>query len=215
MTTTSQNCTGYSEMKVSFSYIAVSFDNANEDFWLQISTNGGSSYTTVADFNYSVQFTNGVRQNVTVTIPGPFTSNTRFRFRADASADDDVVYIDDVVITGCQNSFTGGGGSESGISEESDKFKAPDSDIFDIKAGPNPASGFYRVQFTTLADVRLDYIITDLSGRIVLQDRYDCAKGFNTMRIDVNNLKEGTYMISFRTAKSQFAQKLIKTNTPN
>ena len=45
MSTTSQNCATYTEMKVSFSYITVSFDNSNEDFWLQISTNGGSTYT--------------------------------------------------------------------------------------------------------------------------------------------------------------------------
>lgn len=209
MTTSSQNCANYTEMKVSFSYVAVSFDNANEDFWLQISTNGGSTYTTVADYNYSVQFTNGVRQNATVTIPGPFTATTRFRFRADASADDDVVYIDDVVITGCQNSFTGGG-SENVISDESDKLKEQASGIFDIKTGPNPASDFYLVQFMAEAEnTRLDYVILDMTGHVVLQERYTCSAGYNFLNIDVHDLDRGTYILSLRTDKSRFAQKMI------
>lgn len=209
MTTTSQNCASYSEMKVSFSYIALSFDNSNEDFWLQISTNGGSSYSTVADFNYSIEFTNGVRKNTTVTIPGPFTSNTRFRFRADASADDDVVYIDDVVISGCQNSFTGGGG-ENVISDESNKLKESASDIVEIKTGPNPVSDFYMVQFQAKADAaQLDYLIMDMTGRVVLQNVYTCNEGYNLLNIDVHDLEKGTYILSLRTDKSRFAQKLI------
>ena len=209
MTTSAQNCTNYTEMKVSFSYVAVSFDNVNEDFWLQISTNGGSTYSTVADFNYSVEFTNGVRKNTTVTIPGPFTSNTRFRFRADASADDDVVYIDDVVITGCQNSFTGGG-SGSIISDESDKFKEPASDIFDIKAGPNPATDFYTVQFMAQGDnIYLDYFILDMAGHVVLQNRHICNEGYNLLSMDIHDLPKGTYIMRLSTDRSRFAQKLI------
>ena len=212
MTTTSQNCANYTEMKVSFSYIAVSFDNSNEDFWLQLSTNGGSSYSTVGDFNYGSQFTNGVRKNVTVTIPGPFTSNTRFRFRADASADDDQVYIDDVVITGCQNSFNGGS-DESVISGETDQLRIPIPDIINIKSGPNPTADSYTVQFVAQADhIRLDYVLVDLSGQIVLQNRYICNAGYNRFNIDVRDLVHGTYFLSLRTDKSRFTQKVVKTN---
>lgn len=215
MTTTSQNCSNYTEMKVSFSYVAVSFDNSNEDFWLQVSTNGGSSYTTVADFNHGAQFTNGVRQNVTITIPGPFTSNTRFRFRADASADDDQVYIDDVVITGCQNSFTGGSG-ESAIVEESIKIMEQGSDIYNIKSGPNPAKDTYSVQFEARAEnMPLDYAIVDMRGNVVLQGRHICSAGYNRLDIEVRELPTGTYLLSLRTENGRFAQKIIKTNNPD
>ncbi len=208
MTTTAQNCANYTEMKVSFSYITVSFE-ASEDFWLQVSTNGGTSYTTVGDFNQGVEFTNGVRKNATVTIPGPFTSATRFRFRADASADDDKVYIDDVVITGCQNNqFTTGDGP--GIDpEEIEKLTDLSSDLFDFRTGPNPASDFFMVQFLAQTDVNVDYVIADMTGRIVLQDRYLATKGQNLLNIDVYNLANGTYFLSFRTDKGQYIQKLI------
>lgn len=212
MTTTSQNCAIYTEMKVSFSYITASFDNSDEDFWLQISKNGGSTYTTVADYNYSVQFTNGVRQNVTVTIPGPFTSNTRFRFRCDASADDDQVYIDDVVITGCQPSslFAGGNDEEGSVVENTfETTTATSSDIFDIKAGPNPASDAYLVQFTTKANFRLNYTLMDMTGRTVSQGRYDCIEGPNQLDIDVRDLAKGAYILSLRTEAGQQVQKKL------
>ncbi len=209
MTTTSQNCTNYTEMKVNFSYITTSFE-ANEDFWLQVSTNGGSTYTTVGDFNAGVEFNNGFRKNATVTIPGPFTANTRFRFRADASADDDQVYIDDVVITGCQPPpFTNDGGSERIDSDEFATSKAPASDLYDIRTGPNPTSDFFMVQFTAQSEVPLDYFITDMTGQVVLQDRYNCLKGNNLLNIDLQDLAKGMYIISLRTAKSRFTQKLI------
>ncbi len=208
MTTSSQKCTSYSEMKVSFSYIATSFE-ANEDFWLQVSTNGGSSYTTVGDFNAGVEFTNGVRKNATVTIPGPFTSNTRFRFRADASADDDQVYIDDVVITGCQTQFAPGEGGESIVAEGFADLETPASDILDIKTGPNPVSDFFMVQFTAQSEVPLVYVVADMTGRIVLQDSYNCQKGYNLLNIGVQDLAKGAYIISLRTVKSRFTQKLI------
>lgn len=210
MTTTSQNCSAYTEMKVSFSYITVSFDNSNEDFWLQMSTNGGSTYTTVADYNSGVQFTNGVRQNVTVTIPGPFTSTTRFRFRCDASADDDQVYIDDVVITGCQPTlFSGGSGDESAVSEQVATLKLPSSDIFDIKAGPNPASDSYRVHFMAEAGVRLDYALADLTGSVMSQGRYDCIEGSNQVEIDVRDLPQGAYILTLKNAAGQHVRKLL------
>ena len=210
MSTTSQNCAAYTEMKVSFSYITVSFDNANEDFWLQMSTNGGSTYTTVADYNYSVQFTNGARQNVTVTIPGPFTSTTRFRFRCDASADDDVVYIDDVVITGCQpGQFAGDGSDEMIVAYPSENATDVAGDIFDIKTGPNPASDLYLIHFMAEAGVRVDCAVTDMAGQLVLQDRYNSIEGSNQLNIDVKDLAKGTYVVILRTAAGQHVQKLV------
>lgn len=209
MTTTTQNCANYTEMKVNFAYLAVSFDNSNEDFWLQISTNGGVSYTTVGDFNYGVQFTNGVKKTATVTIPGPFTSNTRFRFRCDASDDDDQVYIDNVVITGCINQFAPNGGGSESLADEQAAIRSASPDIFDVRSGPNPASDFYLVQFMAPAEVRLNYVITDLTGRAVLQDRHDCVEGPNQLGISIQDLPNGTYTLSLETAKGRVVQKLI------
>ncbi|MEM9479690.1 MAG: sulfatase-like hydrolase/transferase [Verrucomicrobiota bacterium] len=102
MTTDSLDLSVYTSITVDFSYVAVNFNNSNEDFWLQISLDGGSSYTTVEEWNLNDEFSNTVRENDSVTIAGGFTANTLLRFRCDASANNDRLYIDDVVITGEQ-----------------------------------------------------------------------------------------------------------------
>ncbi|MFT4525747.1 MAG: subtilisin family serine protease, partial [Bacteroidia bacterium] len=101
-TTSSLNLLAYSEVTIDFSFYARSMDNANEDFWLQISTDGGSSFTTIADYNQGAEFVNDQRYNETVVHAGVFSATTQFRFRCDASGNNDWIYIDDVVITGCE-----------------------------------------------------------------------------------------------------------------
>ena len=100
LTTKDLDLIAYEKIRVDFSYYAVSMEN-NEDFWLQYSTDDGSNYTTVADYDSGDEFNNDERHNVQVEINGPFTVKTRIRFRVDASDDDDQVFFDDVVINGC------------------------------------------------------------------------------------------------------------------
>jgi len=90
----------YDEIEINYTYITNSMET-NEDFWLQISTNGGSTYTTIVDYDSGDEFVNNVREFESVQISGPFSSNTRIAFRCDASNNGDRVYIDDVEILAC------------------------------------------------------------------------------------------------------------------
>lgn len=103
ITTDNLNLTPYSEIEINFNYYPVSMDNSNEDFWLQISTNGGSNYTTIQTWARSIDFNNNTAYAETVVIPGSFTPNTKIRFRCDASANADDIYLDDIEIIGCSN----------------------------------------------------------------------------------------------------------------
>ncbi|MEM6698738.1 MAG: M36 family metallopeptidase, partial [Bacteroidota bacterium] len=106
MFTDNIDASAYNQLEVSFSYIVESFENV-EDFFLEISTNGGSSYTIVEDWILGTDFQNDERKNELVLINTSLTSTTRVRFRSDAGANNDRVYIDDVVIKGCGGN-TGG-----------------------------------------------------------------------------------------------------------
>lgn len=87
---------GYSSAEVSFWYIANSMENG-EDFWLQASSNGGSSWTTIATYTRNGSgFSNGVFYNPTVSIP---LNTTNLRFRCDASGNNDRIYLDEIVVT--------------------------------------------------------------------------------------------------------------------
>ena len=101
ITTGNLNLSAYSELRVDFWYYPVSFDNAAEDFWLQISTDGGLNFTTVEEWNLTDEFENDDFYGGDCPfLAGPFTSNTQLRFRCDASGDADDVYIDVVDVYG-------------------------------------------------------------------------------------------------------------------
>ena len=90
---------GYSEVKVDFWYYPRNF-NGVEDFWLQISTNGGGSYSTIQSWVLGTDFSNGSFYEESVTTSSyTLTDTTRIRFRADASGNGDDVYFDEVVVS--------------------------------------------------------------------------------------------------------------------
>ncbi|MEM8527616.1 MAG: choice-of-anchor B family protein [Bacteroidota bacterium] len=126
MFTDNINATSYDRLEFSFSYIVTSFES-NEDFFLELSTNGGSSYSAVENWVLSTDFQNDVRENVTVTINGNFTSSTRLRIRCDASNNGDRLFIDDVVIKGCNG--VGGGCTPGSACDDGDACTT--NDIFD------------------------------------------------------------------------------------
>ena len=102
METEPYDLTDFSELKVEFSYYCRSMDNSNEDFWLQISTDGGDTFVTIEEWNKGDEFENNERYNDEVVISGVvFSEQTSLRFRCDASSNADWVYIDDIVISGC------------------------------------------------------------------------------------------------------------------
>ncbi|MEZ5172007.1 MAG: hypothetical protein R2850_00455 [Bacteroidia bacterium] len=96
LTTNSMDLSLYEEVTIDFSYYCVSVDNANEDFWLQISMDGGNIFSTVEEWNLTDEFVNNQRYNDQVVLSGPFSSAVQFRFRCDASGNADYVYLDDI-----------------------------------------------------------------------------------------------------------------------
>ncbi|MBL7809595.1 MAG: zinc-dependent metalloprotease, partial [Saprospiraceae bacterium] len=206
MSTTNQNWVSYDEITVDFSYYSVSFENG-EDFWVQISTNGGASYTTIADYNAGTEFSNGVHTDGQVVIAGPFTVNTRLRFRADASADDDRVYIDDVVITGCQQpGFNGSGGDDrNDMAMES----LEQAGVYNFLAGPNPVTDQLNIQFDASGNVETTLQLMDLAGRIVGQETVSATEGLNSLSMPMNHLANGLYLLQVRAGEESFLIKVV------
>jgi len=106
VTTDNLSLSAYDEVKVDFWFEAVGMDSG-EDFWLQISTDDGGSYTTVQSWAEGTDFQNDTFYEESVTITGySLTDQTRIRFRCDASNNGDDIYIDDVRVSA---SSDGGG----------------------------------------------------------------------------------------------------------
>ena len=212
MTTDNLNLTGYEELTVDFAYYANSMENA-EDFWLQVSTDGGSTYTTVQSWARGTNFNNNTHYTESVTVTGTFTSTTKVRFRCDASANADQVYIDNVVLSGCAN-----GARTKELTKVEDTMvedtvnpmaSARIAQDATMKVYPNPATSQLNVnyQFAEAAEGQL--AIMDVSGRMVQTQDLQIEAGAQTLTLDVSHLNAGIYFVNIVTAQQRLVQKLM------
>ncbi len=191
MTTDVIDLSNYYEIKVDFSYLARSMDNSNEDFWLQISTNGGSSFTTLEGWARNTDFQNNQRKSGSVVYSGALTNNVKLRFRCDASGNSDWVYIDDVVISGCKINTSAKDSSNHKHSTDANTIDVEEKNIIDITLYPNPASSslFYK------GNVKLNTTISVFemaTGRLLKRVKSSIKK-----EIDINSLSKGMYIVQF------------------
>lgn len=205
--------TNYEEMRIDFSYYARSMDNSNEDFWLQISYNGGQSFTTIEEWNKGDEFQNNKRKYDSVVIPGPFTSTTRFRFRCDASSIYDWVYLDNIKIYGCSNASAREINPEINLEmAQENTMKSADEDIHlsDVKVYPNPVQNLLQLEYEAkgVSDVQLT--ILDVSGRIIRQEELSAVSGFQIKEMDVSELDNGYYLIYISSGNERKFAKFLK-----
>ena len=92
--------TSYSSVTISFLFYANGMEN-NEDFFVEYFD--GTNYVTIANYIRGTHFNNGVAYSDSITITSgayTFATTSRFRIRCDASNNNDVIYLDDINITG-------------------------------------------------------------------------------------------------------------------
>ena len=99
--------TGYSDVTLNFNLNARNMDNATDDLRIQWSQFGNTStgWIQAADLDFGVDFENNTNTRFSIPIPGPFTTNTAFRFVSSTNNNQDIFNIDDVSITGCYDGF--------------------------------------------------------------------------------------------------------------
>ena len=206
MTTDNLNLSAYDELTVDFSYYPRSMDNSNEDFWLQISTDGGASYTTVEEWNRNDEFQNNQRYFDAVVIPGPFTSNTRLRFRCDASGNSDWVYIDEVDISGCLNA-----NREAAPQTEIETTTAISAnvEITDVNLFPNPTRGQLTVDLNVNQNTQVQFFVTDMNGKLLSRQAMNIDAGQFRTAIDASRLNSGVYILHIVTEESRIAKKFV------
>jgi subtilisin family serine protease len=217
-TTTTDNLdlSSYEEVTVDFAYYARSMENG-EDFWLQVSTNGGSSYTTVGDWNRGVEFQNNTFNTAQVVITGTFTSTTRFRFRCDASGNSDWIYLDDIVITGCTTSPSS---SSPGINSDPEvlvdkdieEIEEVEKTIQELNLYPNPTNNILNVVFETTNTTDVKMVVMSLTGQMIEMRDLKLEEGTQQLKIDVNRFGNGIYFIHLITKEERISKKFTVVN---
>ncbi len=204
----------FSSVEVEFYFYANSMENG-EDFWVRYSSNGGSTWSTVAAYARGSSFNNNTFYVATVTLNAgtyDLSSNARFRFQCDASADNDQVYIDLVTISGNCSGLPEIGGPVQTIRE----LKTPPLPFLsldaastrntnDVKLYPNPAKDELNLDIPESMNVRGIRILS-VNGAEVKQAR--TLNDFET--IDISTLLPGIYFLSIQTDEEVINKKFIK-----
>ena len=205
MTTDALDLSSYDEVTFEFVFIANSMENG-EDFWLQYSTGGG--YSTVANYVSGGSFTNGNYYQGTMVIPGPFTSNTTFRVLCDASANNDQVYIDDVVITGCKNGPSARLADPS-LNETTIEEKADVSILSNVNLYPNPTDGRLNVEMELNQDADVEFMVIGMTGKTVFTQSTNKSEGLNKVTFDMNDVPSGIYMMNVITNQEVMTKRFV------
>ncbi len=203
-TTDNLNLSSFEDITVDFVFYARSMENG-EDFWLQISTNGGSSYSTVASYAAGTSFDNNSFYGDAVTIQGPFSSNTRIRFRCDASTNSDYIYIDDVTITGCSNAAR-----LDGETEDDTQLVAQTEELFsEVNLYPNPANEAVNLAFNLAKETSFTLMITDIQGRVIQNQSMTRPEGNQLIKIPTADLESGTYLVHMISPDGKSSKRFV------
>ena len=92
--------TGYTQLRVTFSYQAVSMESG-EDFVLEYADGGSGGWQVIGTWVSGTDFNNNSIETDGVIIDSSqynFTSDGKIRFRCDASGNSDDVYIDEILV---------------------------------------------------------------------------------------------------------------------
>lgn len=92
----------FDNVQIKFLFQAIGME-IDEEFYLEVSTDGGQSYTLLQLWRSGIEFSNDVVYSETIDIASPFLqASTIFRFKCNASINSDEVFLDNIVIETCQ-----------------------------------------------------------------------------------------------------------------
>jgi hypothetical protein len=209
MTTDLLNLSSYDELTVDFSFVCISMESG-EDFWLQASVDGGSTWQTLTTWTSGVDFSNGTRYNPSIVITGTFGSNFRLRMRCDAGNNGDRVYIDDMNITGCNNAAR----LDAPVAVDGE-MQVVDQQIVEIFGSmdlfPNPTSDNLTVQFELIESSEVEVMITDLTGKVMQRQFIQRDAGSHQVKVDVSDLTPGMYLMHLINRNDNVSKKFVVT----
>ncbi len=214
MTYQNIDLTSYDAVEISFTFFPNSMENG-EDFWVRYYN--GSGWSTVAAYASGTSFSNGSFYTATVTLNSSdvnFATNSGFRIQCDASGNNDQIYVDLVTITGiCGAPLTTFAGPQEPVALSTPNFTTFETEGMDLF--PNPASDQLTVQFNLGMEeldehTNVNLFLRDLTGRIVLQQRWDRVEDSLVRRqLDVSKLPSGMYFLTAQAESGFFATRKV------
>ena len=206
MTLSNINVSSYNNINIEFYFYARSMENG-EDFWVQYYD--GSSWNTIATYTSGTDFSNNTFYNASVNISSAdynFPSNSQFRFRCDASGNNDQIYIDQVTITG-NSGFSPLTTYINSLGRDINNILGNEGNEIDYESDfllyPNPAKSNISIKLTTESNY-ITYHIFNMIGQEVLSGVLE------NETIKVDSLQAGVYFMKINDGEEKMIQRFIK-----
>lgn len=201
----------FENVKVGFSYYTRSMEEQTDDFWLQISRDGGNSFEMVEEWNFGDEFFNNTRYNEEVEIVGPFSDQTVFRFRCDAKDDQDWVYLDDVNFRGCKIQLDDDVIASRFESSSPLREEVEDNSEFltHINLYPSPTNDVLNVSFYAKEDSDTRIKVMDFTGKILYTQKEFFGKDKHSFQLDVSHFESGIYVLSFFSKNKMHTKRFV------
>ncbi len=207
MTSSAYNVSAYNQLVIDFYFYATSME-AGEDFWVRYFN--GSTWSTVATYVAGTSFNNNGFYHGTITLTGvTFPTNAQFRFQCDASDNSDLIYIDQVTVTG--SNIPSPNGTENiqtcepvaGGSAEFTNTESP----YRLNVYPNPANQVINISVRGYDEQKVIDVF-DTNGQKVLTQKVSD----NNSTLNISKLSKGVYFIRVSKKDGTFVsqKKFIK-----
>ena len=66
---------------------------------------------------------------------------------------------------------------------------------------PNPANRSVTISFESMVEDEVNFSIVNFLGQVVQSKKINAIKGFNNLRVDLDNIQEGSYLMEIKTGK--------------
>ena len=195
-------------IQVSFDFISNGFDGSEEDFMIEVSKDGGNTFTTVHTLAHGIDFENDKRYSKELSVSKEYlSSQSVIQIRCDASSNSDVVFLDNLTLKSC--------GEISALLEEvfaqSRSNEIEDlnigSDSYDFELSPNPAHLFTRLD------------LEEVNGKTIKIELYNSLGGFvksipmdrvseRFLSLDLEGFPGGVYIVRMQVDDSYIIKKL-------
>ena len=201
---------GFDQVELDFHFIPRSLDNSNED--LIVEYNDGSGWSIMASYAEGIDIVNETFYQATLTLDATtsnLTSAAQFRFRCDASGNNDWVYVDLVTVTGTSGVVARGvhGPALSVVGEMAAPamFTVENS----LEAYPNPAAGETTLSIALTEAEAVTLTVYNLQGQAVYSRALNLPAGTTNHTLAVDTLEAGMYMVQVAGSESRQTLRLV------
>ncbi|NRB49217.1 MAG: S8 family serine peptidase [Saprospiraceae bacterium] len=205
-----------SELEIKFAFTTTGLEKMKEGLSLHFSSDAGKTFTQVAQWKETRDFVNDKPYLESVQLQGPFSANTVIRFQVDGSSRKDLVYIDDIFLSGCLGSrepLTNSGGIEASSISPMNLDSGPVKVVIppaELSIFPNPSKGIIHVETKTSLKIPSQLQIFNTQGMMIYKKELPVKlTNLESTSFNLEQLPPGIYWLQISNNQGKQQRKFV------